>query len=126
MLLKSLTALTLATVAGLALSLDASATSRFTVDNVTDNKVDVTIFAGGDASCTIPEKVKSVPSGNTRTFGCTGNGKHRCKATFHIKGTRICGDDYNTCASDGGLRVKNGKTVVIEGDEWDGYSCSVD
>ena len=38
MLLKSLTALTLATVAGLALSLDASATSRFTVDNVTDRQ----------------------------------------------------------------------------------------
>ena len=126
MLLKSLTALTLATVAGLALSLDANATSRFTVENFTEEKVTVAIYAGGDGSCTIPEKTKSVPSDKIRTFGCTGNGKHRCKVTFYIQGRPVCTDDYNTCTSDGGLRVQNGRAVVIEGNQVEDYSCSIE
>lgn len=114
--LKHLTAFVAASLMGLSLTLTAQANPRFTIENNLDETVDVTIFNGGDISCSTPAKAKQVDAGETGSFGCTGNGKGKCKIVLGIDGERICKSRQNTCSGQA-IKVKGGKTVVIGEDE---------
>lgn len=114
----------LASVASLLFALDAQATSRFSVENDSDEKVNVYIYTGGDEVCSIHEKLKSVGAGNENSFGCTGNGKNRCQIQLYADGKMICKDQHNSCFKDSARKMKNGQKVVITHTDEDGYYCT--
>lgn len=124
MLLRPLVTLILASAASLFFAMEAQATSRFSVQNDSDEKVNVYIYTGGDTVCSIHEKLKSVGAGNNSSFGCTGNGKNRCQIQLFAEGKRICKDQQNSCFNDGARKLNNGQMVVITHTEEDGYYCS--
>lgn len=113
---KHLTAFVAASLVGLCLTLTAQANPRLTIENNLDEMVDVTIFNGGDISCSTPAKAKEVDAGESSSFGCTGNGKGKCKIVLGIDGERICRSKQNTCSGKA-IKVKGGKTVAIGKDE---------
>lgn len=124
MLFKCLNALILAAAASLALSLDAGASSRFTVQNDTDKHVFVSIFSGGDQFCIAEENSKRIEAGSSGSFGCTGNGTNRCRLKFYSAPEKqICKRQSNTCPNDSARKMKNGQEVVISKDEDDGFVC---
>ena len=114
--LKHLAALVAALLIGLCFTLTAQANPRFTIENNLDETVDVTIFNGGDTYCGTHAKAKKVDAGETSSFGCTGNGKGKCKIVLGIDGERICRSKQNTCSGKA-IKVKGGKTVVVGEDE---------
>lgn len=124
MLLKQLTALALAVLTGLCLTLTAHANSRFTIENTLEATVDVTVFKGGDMLCDTPAKAKEVDAETSDSFGCVGNGKGKCKIVLGIDGKRICKSRQNTC-SKGAIKVKSGKTVSISEDENGEVVCEI-
>lgn len=124
MLFKCLSTLILAAIASLALNLDAHAVSRFTVQNDTEKDVFVSIFSGGDQFCALEQKSHRVKAGKTETYGCTGNGTHRCRLKFYSPAEKqICKKQNNTCPNDSARKMKNGQEVVISKDEDDGFVC---
>ena len=114
----------IASISSLFFALDADATSRFSVQNDTDEKVNVYIFTGGDTVCSVHEKLKSVGAGNNASFGCTGNGKNRCQIQLYADGKMICKAQHNSCFKDNARKMKNGQLVVITHTDADGYYCS--
>jgi len=103
--------LAIATVAGLFLTPIAEASPRFTIENNTDRTVKIDIYSGDDTSCLDNEKRRSVGPFKTKTFGCTGDGKGKCKVQFSVDSVAICGKQENTCGGkavkmDGGARAK--------------------
>ena len=124
MLFRPLASLVTASTASLLFAMDASATSRFTVQNDTDKKVNVYIYSGGDTLCSIEEKMKSVSAGKTDSFGCTGNGKNRCQVQFYAEGNQVCKKQNNSCYKDNSRKLKNGEKAVITHDDENGYYCS--
>ncbi|MEO1659369.1 MAG: hypothetical protein AAFR51_00165 [Pseudomonadota bacterium] len=131
MLIKHLTALTLASAAGLFFSLEAEANSRFTVENQMDVKTTIYIFSGGDGACNTEEKIKTVSAGKTDSFGCTGNGKNRCKIQIYVNRSsssgikQICKKQMNACHGQT-RRMQNGDKVTLSKDEDDEFVCSFD
>ncbi len=113
---KHLTALVAASLMGLCFTLTAQANPRFTIENNLEVTVDLTVFNGGDISCSTPAKAKEVDAGESSSFGCTGNGKGKCKIVLGIDGERICRSKQNTCSGKA-IKVKGGKTVAIGKDE---------
>lgn len=116
MLARSLFSLAVAAMVGLFLASPADASSRFTVTNKTDHLVKVIIYSGADNHCTYEEKTKSVPSGNSRSFGCTGNGKQRCNVKFKQQGNQVCKINKTKCGARA-IRVPNKVEVTLSYDE---------
>ncbi len=123
MLIKYLTALSLASAAGLFLTLDANANSRFTVENQVELKANVYIYSGGDSVCSFEEKLKAASGGETDSYGCTGNGKNRCKVQFYINGSKICKKQMDTCKNNSKI-MKNGAKATITLDKDREYICT--
>ncbi|MFN3212991.1 MAG: hypothetical protein ACE37M_07795 [Henriciella sp.] len=123
MLFKSLTAIALASAAGLFLTLEADANSRFTVENQTELKANVYIYSGGDSVCSFEEKLKTASGGETDSYGCTGNGKNRCKVQLYINGSKICKKQMDTCSNDS-KKMNNGAKVTISTDRDGKYVCA--
>lgn len=119
--LRHLTTFIAALLIGPCITLTAQANPRFTIENNLDETVDVTIFNGGDISCSTPAKAKEVDAGETSSFGCTGNGKGKCKIVLGIEGERICRSKQNTCSGKA-IKVKSGRTVTI-GENEDGKTA---
>lgn len=124
MLLRYITTIAIASLASLLLAMSADATSRFTAENQTDEKINVYIFTGGDTFCSVQEKLKSFSAGETDSYGCTGNGKNRCQIQLYADGRMICKKQHNSCYKDNARKMKNGSKVVITRTEDDGYYCS--
>jgi hypothetical protein len=122
MRLKHLTAFVAASLVGLCLTLTAQASPRFTIENASDDKIKVYIYNGDDTSCTEEAKTKKVSPGITETYGCTGNGKGKCKVQFYFDIDQICTKERNTCSGkaiklDGGSKTKiswNGSKFVCD------------
>ena len=112
MLINSFTKLTLATAAGLFFTFGAEASPRFTIENKTERTIKVDIYSGGDTSCLDSEKGRSVPPYKTKTFGCTGNGKGKCKVQFRVDSISICGKQENTCSGNA-VKMKGGSRAKI-------------
>ena len=121
MLIKPLISLSLAAMAGLFFTLGAEANSRFTVENTTWNKVKVEIFNGSDVECSIPAKSKTVFFRDTKTLGCAGGGKGKCKVRISVKGKQLCKSEKKTC-SHSAIKMTNGSYVKITKGE-DKYEC---
>jgi len=124
MLFRPFVILMVAFAASLAVAMEAEATSRFSVQNDSPEKVNVYIYTGGDTVCSIHEKLKSVGAGNSNTFGCTGNGKNRCQIQLYADGKQICKKQHNSCFKDNARKMNNGQLVVITYTEEEGYYCS--
>jgi hypothetical protein len=97
-------------------AMEAQATSRFSVQNDTDEKVNVYIYTGGDTVCSIHEKLKSVGPGKNSSFGCTGNGKQRCNVKFKQQGNQVCKINKTKCGARA-IRVPNKVEVTLAYDE---------
>lgn len=125
MLFRCISALIFALAASLVLTLDASASSRFKVQNDTDKHVFVSIFSGGDHLCVAEENSKRVDAESDGAFGCTGNGKHRCKLKFYSADEKqICKRQGNSCPNDSARKMKNGAKVVISKDAKGDFICA--
>jgi len=111
MLIKSLSILAIAAVAGLFSTMAAEASPRFTVTNNADKTVKVFVFNGDDSGCHLEEKVKTIDSGHSNTIGCSGNGKGRCKIYLQQHGEQICKSQFNTCGNRA-TKINNGGTVT--------------
>lgn len=96
MLIRFFSALAIATTAGLFFGLDASATSRFTIQNDTPQKITVRIY-DGDSPCRSPNKTKNVRGEESDSFKCSGNGTNRCKVKLQVDGELICKEQMNSC-----------------------------
>jgi len=121
MLIKPLISLFLLAMAGLFFTLSAEANSRFTVDNTTWNKVKVEVYNGDDTECSITLKPKTVFFRKSKTLGCAGGGKGKCKVRLSIKGKQLCKSEKNTC-SKSAIKIKDGAYVKITKTE-DKYEC---
>lgn len=116
MLYRHQFAFTIAAIAGLFFTSPAEASSRFTVTNKTDHLVKVIIYSGSDTHCTYEEKTKTVPTGNSRSFGCTGNGKQRCDVKFKQYGNQVCKINKTKCGGRA-IRVPNKVEVILSNNE---------
>lgn len=125
MLMKHLTALTLASAASLFIGLEAEANSRFTVENQMDVQATVYIFNGADNVCTEERTFKRVSAGETDSYGCTGNGKNRCKIQIYVDGKKICKKQHNSC-SDRARKIDNHGYVTLSKDEDGEFVCTYD
>ena len=124
MFIKSLAVLTLASMVGLGASFSAEASPRFTIENTSDEKIKIFIYNGDDQTCTAAAKTKKVSPGKTETYGCTGNGKGRCKVRFFSETGEICKSERNTCSGKA-IKVDGGSTTTIS---WIGHTfvCDID
>jgi len=125
MLIKAINTFILAGTASLALPLNAGAVSSFSVQNDTEKHVFVSVFAGGDQFCFLEQKSQRVEAGTSKTYGCIGNGKQRCRLKFYSAAEKqICKKQNNTCPNDSARKMKNGEKVVISKDEDDKFVCA--
>ena len=125
MFFKSFAAVFLASLAFCSAALTAEASSRFTVQNDTDKHVFVSIFAGDDQFCFAEENSKRVKAGANRSFGCTGNGTHRCRLKFFSADEKqICKRQGNSCPNASARKMKNGQKVVISKDADGDFTCA--
>lgn len=124
MLIKPLTHLALAAAAGLLFAASAEASPRFTIENASDDKIQVYIYNGGDTSCETEAKTKMVSPGETESFGCTGNGKGKCKVQFFFDIDQICKSERNTCSGKA-IKLDGGSKTKIS---WNGskFLCDID
>ena len=118
MFFKSFATFLLASLAFCSAALTADANPRFTVHNDIGIKIEVYIYNGDDYYCEYEDKIKTVPGGKSRTFGCNGNGKGRCKIRLKMDNRKICKPNRDTCFGktkkiNGGGEVK----VLVEDDE---------
>ena len=116
MLFRFLFAFALAAISGLFLASFADASSRFTVTNKTDHLVKVIIYSGTDDVCMYEEKIKTVPKGNSRSFGCKGNGKQRCNVKFKQYGNQVCKINKTECGVRA-IRVPNDVEVILSNND---------
>ena len=121
MLSRALTAVFICVFAGFFFTAIAEASPRFTVENTTWNKVKVEIFNGDDTECSITLKPKTVFFRKTKTLGCAGGGKGKCKVRLSIKGKQLCKSEKKTC-SKSAIKMTNGSYVKITKAE-DKYEC---
>ena len=123
MLSKALTGLCMSVCAVSLFTMAAEANPRFTVENTTWSKVKVVIYNGDDSLCTVSFKKKPVLWRKSKTLGCNGAGKGRCKVQFSIDDKQICGSEKNTC-DDKAIKIEGGSTVKISqnGDE---HECEI-
>ncbi|MEL7389344.1 MAG: hypothetical protein AAFN76_06145 [Pseudomonadota bacterium] len=119
MLIRPLISLTLAAMAGLVFTLSAEANPRFKVENTTDSKIDVHIFNGDDTSCHTANVVRTVSSKETKSLGCKGNGKGKCKIKLTSDDGRVCKDSRNTCGRRAIKMQAKSKAIVRETTETD-------
>lgn len=105
------------------LSLPAFGNSRFKVVNDSENRVDVYIYNGSDQSCLVTAKEKTVPPGETKSFGCAGEGNQRCKVKIKKRSNSqlICEYNHDTCWSNSkqaylSAKVANGEKITIDDD----------
>lgn len=124
---KPLTTLAATIAIGLGFALTASpsaeASPRFTVVNEADASIKILIFNGDDSSCDIYAKKKTISSGKTETYGCTGNGKGRCKIVLRDDGRDICTKLGDTCG-EYAIKVEGKSTVKITGKDGQ-YKCAL-
>lgn len=116
MLIRYASAFLLASIVALGLTMGAHANPRFAVENTLDETVDVVIFNGDDSYCGTPAKSKKVKAGERESFGCTGNGKGKCKIVLGIDGQQICKSDRNTCSKNA-IKIDGGSSVTIAKNE---------
>lgn len=114
MLIKPLNTLALTIVAGLFFSLSAEANPRFKVENTTDSKVDVFIYNGDDTSCHTALMVRTVKAKQTKSFGCKGGGKGKCKIKLSSHDERACKESRNTCSGRAIKMPAKSKAIVSE------------
>ena len=107
----------------------AHANSRFTVKNDFFESIYVRVFDGGDISCTAKAKNFEVKPGETKSAGCTGNGKQQCKITVKEESIgkfsrdRVCSKLTNTCgAGRKVINIANKQTLIVSGRE----SCTIE
>lgn len=124
MIIKPLNAFALAAAAGLFFAANAEASPRFTIENASDDKIKVYIYNGDDTSCTEEAKTKKVSPGITETYGCTGNGKGKCKVQFYFDIDQICTKERNTCSGKA-IKLNGGSKTKIS---WNGskFVCDID
>lgn len=113
MLIKPLTALVLAAAAGLFFTLSAEANPRFKIENATDKKIKVHIYNGDDTVCHTTASQGKVMPGNTKSFGCKGNGKGKCKVKLFSGSKRHCRNDRNTCVGKA-IKMPGGSRAKVE------------
>lgn len=117
MLLRHLAALIIASTASAFFSMDATANSRFNVQNNSNEKVKIEVFKGNDTECVSEAKTKKVSKGKTKSMGCEGKGMGLCKIKVHAKGKEICKSKKKHCSgtpvSDKAITVEDGWTVEI-------------
>lgn len=102
----------------------ALASPRFTVTNDSDATLTVQIFSGDDTVCTIMEKHKTMAANTAGTFGCTGNGKGKCKIRLYADQKEICKDDRNTCSKHA-IKMPGKSEVTVSGTNADSYACEI-
>ena len=93
MLITPSRVLLVAAAASIALPLDASAASRFTVQNDTEKGKD------------------------TKSLGCKGNGKGKCKIKIFSFDERGCKESQNTCSGRAIKMQAKSKAIVSETSE---------
>lgn len=108
----------------------AEANSRFKVRNTLEKSIAVVIYNGDDGVCSFSSKLsaKEVGSKGSRSMGCKGGGKHRCKVSIAVAGDtkNPCSDSNDTCDRDA-LIVPNGHALIVETSETDSsYSCRLE
>lgn len=114
MLIKPLISLSFAAIAGLFFTLSAEANPRFKVENTTDSKIDVYIYNGDDTSCHTALVVRTVKGKETKSFGCKGNGKGKCKIKLFSDDERACKESRNTCSGRAIKMQAKSKAVVSQ------------
>ena len=125
MLTRHILASSLIAATALLFTLDASANSRFTLDNKTKKKLMVLIFNGDDSVCETSSKSKNVRAGNSNSYGCEGHGKNRCHIKVFQGQSKACKTPKNAC-DNSAIRVPNGSTITVTSVEKDTYDCTVD
>lgn len=106
----------------------ASANSRFTVKNDSRDNVQVFIYNGGDTVCAVAAKDPYVSPGESESYGCEGNGKHRCKVTVIMPGNgdTACTDSddlWSKCDAVSVIHVGDDETLVISSNY---KTCSIE
>ena len=114
MLIKPLISLSFAAIAGLFFTLSAEANPRFKDENTTDSKLDVYIYNGDDTSCHTALVVRTVKGKETKSFGCKGNGKGKCKIKLFSDDERACKESRNTCSGRAIKMQAKSKAVVSQ------------
>ncbi len=94
------------TIAAFLAPIQASANSRFHVQNDGSENVLVNIFNGDDILCSAEAKHKTIHPGETQSMGCVGGGKHRCKIRVSIDKEQVCMNLNNACG-DTTINIKN-------------------
>lgn len=125
MLIKPLTGLVFASAAGLCMTLGAEASPRFTVENTLKTDVEIYIFAGNDTYCGSHEKYKKLPAGKTRTYGCSGHGKGKCKIKLEVHTETVCRSDRNTC-SKSAIKMEDGSTISVKKKSKNKFYCELE
>lgn len=121
MILKSFSALIIASTASAIFTMEAAANPRFSVQNNTNQRVSVDVYNGNDKTCTVPSKTKTVKAGKSKTIGCEGHGTGNCIVHVYKKknGKKVCKNDFWTC----GKEVSNGEWLMVDGSkDCDTYS----
>lgn len=125
MLFRPLAALIIASTASAFLAMDANASAKFTVKNISGDKIRVKVFNGNDRYCSEPLKTKKIEDGDSESIKCRGEGAHQCKIKVIRKGKQYCRSDRDTCHNEVGwfraVRVQDGGTVVVR----HGDSCDI-
>ena len=111
----------------LALSLTTAfpiwADTDFTVQNESNDKLEVDVYNGDDSVCWVPLKTVTVDANETKKTSCDGGGKHRCKVV--VRDVEYSNDDY-ACSFDTAdtalcyatdiIKVPSHATLVVESD----------
>lgn len=122
MLLKHLIGFAFASAAAFCVALIAEASPRFTVQNDLGRDVEVYIYSGDDTYCGSNEKYKTVPGGKSRTYGCSGHGKGKCKIKLRAHDKKICRSDRNTCDKTA-IKMEDGAKVTVKKESKDKFYC---
>lgn len=94
----------------LSFSLNAEASSRFTIQNALKSDVDLYIYYGDDTYCGAHQQHKKVPARKSRTFACGSKGK--CQIALFVDDTEICKSDHNACGKST-IKIKDGSWVTL-------------
>lgn len=117
MLFRHLAALIIASTASAFFATDASASSRFKIQNDSSERVKIEVYNGNDTKCVSESKTKKVPKGKTKAMGCQGKGTGLCKIKVFVSGKEICKSKKHHCTgtkiSDKAISVEDGWTVKI-------------